>query len=116
MMMVLNDGCCLVNIIKRCNQDLVFQTLGNARRAAYRAWQLCRWLPFGTHHGIVVTAMEGAFKFEDFVTTTKGPGHAQGKKRRLGARGRKADLFGTRHSVDNDFRELDGLFVEIKKG
>src|SRR5262245_5524281 len=60
--------------------------------------------------------MEGTFKFEDFVTATKGPSHAQGKKRRFSARGRKADLFSTRHGVDNGVRELDGLFMEIKKG
>src|SRR5215470_10953391 len=115
-MMAFNDAHCLANIIKRCNQYLIFQTLGNARRAAYSAWKLCRLLTFGAHHGIVVAAMEGTFKFEDFVTATKGPSHAQGKKRRFSARGRKADLFGTRHGVDNGVRELDGLFMEIKKG
>src|SRR5262245_16237163 len=115
-MIAFNDGRGLVKIIKRGDQDLVFQTLGNASGAAYRAWQLARWLPFGAHHSVVMAAMEGPFEFQDFVTTTKGPRHPQGKKRRLSPRGRKAHLFGTRHGVDNGVSQPDGLFMEIKKG
>src|SRR5262245_44199333 len=114
-MIAFNNGRSLVKIIKRGDQDLVFQTLGNTCRATYRTWQLARWLPFGAHHGVVMATMEGAFEFEDFVPTTKGPCHAQGKKRRLSTRGRKAYLFGTRHSVNNGFSQPNGLFVEIKK-
>src|SRR5262249_33131105 len=104
-----NDRRRTIKIIKRRDQHLVFQALGNACRAAYRVWKLRRWLPFGAHHGIVMAAMEGAFKFEDFVTTTKGAGHAQGKKRCLSARGRKTYLFGTWHGFDNGLCQLDSL-------
>src|SRR5438093_1420731 len=80
-MIAFNNGRGLVKIIKRGDQDLVFQTLGNARRAAYRAWQLARWLPFGAHHGVVMAAVEGPFEFQDFVPTTKGPGDPPGSTR-----------------------------------
>src|SRR5262249_4097958 len=113
-MILLNDRRRAVQIIEGRDQDLVFQALWNACRAAYGAWEFRRCLPFSAHHGIVMAAMKGAFKLEDFVTTTKGASDAQGKKRRLSARGRKADLFGTRHGVDNGLSQLDGLFVQIK--
>src|SRR5262245_11075800 len=103
-MVLFNDRRRTIKIIKRRDQYLVFQTLGNACRAAYRTRKFCRLLSFAAHHGIVMAAMECTFKFENFVTTAKGPGHTQGKKRRLSARGRKADLFGTRHGVDNSVR------------
>ena len=74
-MRAFNDGRGLVKIIKRGDQDLVFQTLGNARRAAYRPWQLARLLPFGAHHGVVMAAVEGPFERHDEATLAVFRGH-----------------------------------------
>src|SRR6266542_1632572 len=116
LVMRLDDGLRLGQIVERRDQHLFLDGLVDARRVRRGRRPGLGGAGANAHEGIVVSAVEAALEFQDLVSLAEGARQPQREERRLTPRRAEAHLLGTGHRLAEQLRERQRGLGELEIG